>query len=160
MSRKNWKRIQPTSLRHALELCKEFARERHNLSIEQIAERMGLADHWVLYKWIATANMPSRRIRSYENVCGISFASRWLSASAGFLVFDMPVGRLANSDDFTELQSKLNTSVGHLLEFHRGTKNAEETLSSIRSAMEGLAWHHENVCRHKQPEFDLNGAEE
>lgn len=50
MSRRNWKHIQPTSLRQALELCKDHAKERHNLSVERIAERMGLADHWALYK--------------------------------------------------------------------------------------------------------------
>ena len=44
MTRRNWKRIQPTSLRNALELCKDHAKERHNLSVERIAEQMGLAD--------------------------------------------------------------------------------------------------------------------
>lgn len=33
MTRRNWKRIRPHSLRYALELCKEHARERRNLSV-------------------------------------------------------------------------------------------------------------------------------
>lgn len=39
-----WKRLRPTSLRHALEACKEHAREVRNLGVERIAEQMGLAD--------------------------------------------------------------------------------------------------------------------
>lgn len=42
MSRRNWKRWQPATLRDALKGCKDFALERHNLSVERIAERMGL----------------------------------------------------------------------------------------------------------------------
>ena len=62
MSRRNWKRIQPTSLRHALELCKDFAKERHNLSVERIAERMGLTDHWTVYKWIQRRGLPAQKV--------------------------------------------------------------------------------------------------
>ncbi|AOE92049.1 hypothetical protein LBM341_03799 (plasmid) [Ralstonia solanacearum] len=57
VTRRNWKRIRPTSLRHALELCKDYAKERHNLSVERIAESMGLADHWTLYKWFQNGRM-------------------------------------------------------------------------------------------------------
>ena len=48
--RRNWKRLQPTSLRNALELCKEHARERLNRSVERIADEMGITDHWTVYK--------------------------------------------------------------------------------------------------------------
>jgi hypothetical protein len=37
--RRNWNALQPSSLRQALELCKEYARERRNLSVERIAEK-------------------------------------------------------------------------------------------------------------------------
>lgn len=34
-------------------------KERHNLSVERIAERMGLTDHWTVYKWIQTGRIPA-----------------------------------------------------------------------------------------------------
>ena len=46
--RKFWKTYQPTTLRAALEGCKEHAREARNLSVERIATDMGLNDHWSL----------------------------------------------------------------------------------------------------------------
>jgi len=58
MTKRNWKRVQPSSLRNALELCKDYAKERHNLSVERIADRMGLSDHWTVYKWIQTGRIP------------------------------------------------------------------------------------------------------
>ena len=72
MTRRNWKRIRPHSLRYALELCKEHARERRNLSVERIAELMGLADHWALYKWFQSGRIPANLIRPFEHVCGIA----------------------------------------------------------------------------------------
>lgn len=117
MSRRNWKRLQPSSLRHALELCKDFARERHNLSVERIAEQMGLADHWTLYKWIQNGRMPICLVRAYEAVCGINYATRWLAASGGFLLIDMPTGRNASAEDIQVLQQILNDAIGQLLKF-------------------------------------------
>ena len=43
MSRRNWKRVQPGNLRDALRLCKDFALERKNLSVERIADLTGAA---------------------------------------------------------------------------------------------------------------------
>ena len=80
MTRRNWKRIQPTSLRNALELCKDHAKERHNLSVERVAERMGLTDLWTVYKWIQTGRIPANMIRPYEVACGIDYVTRWLAA--------------------------------------------------------------------------------
>ena len=42
MSRRNWKRVRPNSLTEALRLCKEFAQTKANMSIERIADRMGV----------------------------------------------------------------------------------------------------------------------
>ena len=38
MTRRNWKRIRPTSAIEALRLCKDFAQAEKNLSIERIAD--------------------------------------------------------------------------------------------------------------------------
>lgn len=155
MSRRNWKRIQPTSLRHALELCKDFAKERHNLSVERIAESMGLTDHWTVYKWIQSGRIPANMIRPYETACGIDYVTRWLAASSGRLLIDIPTGRKADAADMQALQELLNTAVGQLLQFYGGKAEAGDTLAAIQQAMEGLAWHRGNVQKHAQPELDF-----
>lgn len=157
MTKRNWKRIQPTSLRHALELCKDYARERHNLSVERIAERMGMTDHWTVYKWIQTGRIPANMIRAYETVCGINYATRWLAASDGSLLIDIPTGRNTTAEDMQTLQAALNDSVGQLLQFYAGKTGAADTLAAIQQAMEGLAWHRGNVEKHLQPELELGG---
>ncbi|MFZ5659169.1 MAG: hypothetical protein ACOY5C_04850 [Pseudomonadota bacterium] len=157
MTRRNWNRVQPTSLRHALELCKDYARERHNLSVQRIAERMGLEDYWTLYKWIANARMPAVAIRAYETACGIDFVTRWYASSAGRLLIDIPTGRDATAADMQALQELLNAAVGRLLQFYAGKTDADETLSALQQAMEGLAWHRGNVEKHAQPELELGG---
>lgn len=157
MKRRNWKRVQPANLREALNLCKEFARERRNLSIERIADEMGLPDFWVIYKWIAEARMPVNMILPYERICGIDYVTRWLAASGGKLLIDLPTGRDATAQDMQALQGLLNTAVGKLLEFYAGKSAATDTLGAIQQAMEGLAWHRGNVERHAAPELDFGG---
>lgn len=156
MIRRNWKRIQPTSLRQALELCKDHARERHNLSVELIADRMGVPDHWTVYKWIQTGRIPANMIRPYEMACGIDFVTRWIAASAGRLLIEVPTGRAATPADIQALQVLLNTAVGKLLAFHSGETDIAGTLAAIQQGMEGLAWHKGNVEKHLQPEFQFN----
>lgn len=153
--RRNWNRIQPTSLRHALELCKDYAKERHNLSVERIAERMGLTDHWTLYKWFQNGRMPLNLVRPFEVTCGIDYVTRWQAASANKLFIDIPTGRNANASDMQILQELLNTAVGQLLQFYGGKAETSDTLAAIQQAMEGLAWHRGNVEKHAQPELDF-----
>lgn len=160
MSRRNWKRLQPTSLRHALELCKDHARERRNLSVERIADEMGITDHWSLYKWIQSGRFPANLIRPYETVCGIDFATRWLVASAGRLVVDIPSGRNASATDINGLQAVLNDAVGALIGFYAGRAQVDETLGSLQAALETLAAHRGNVVKHAQPELDFAGEAE
>lgn len=74
-----WKRHHPTSLRAALEGCKEHAREARNLSVERIAAEMGLNDHWSLYKWIESGRFPAVLLPTYQAVCGINLVTRWLA---------------------------------------------------------------------------------
>lgn len=78
MSRRDWKRLRAHSLVHALRLCKEFAQERHNLSVERIADRMGAftaiapSRWWAVKPWpCSTAPpvppcMPGRRFQGWS----------------------------------------------------------------------------------------------
>ena len=94
-------------------------------------------------------------IRPYETACGIDYVTRWLAASSGRLLIDIPTGRKADAADMQALQELLNTAVGQLLQFYGGKAEAGDTLAAIQQAMEGLAWHRGNVQKHAQPELDF-----
>ncbi len=155
MTRRNWKRLQPTTLRQALEWCKDHARERRNYSVERIAAHMGVEDHWTIYKWINSGRIPLVMVRPFEDACGIDFATRWLAASAGKLLLDVPTGRLGDAEDINELQALLTETVRRLISFYTLRDDPEQTLAAIRAAMEGLAAHHGNVEHYAQPDLDL-----
>lgn len=155
MSKRNWKRVHATSLRDALKLCKDHAQDKHNRSIEQIAERMGLADHWVLYKWIANGKMPAVMIPAYEAACGIDLVSRYLATRAGRMVIDIPRGKRADADDMQALQGVLHEAIGALLKFYGGEQEADDTLAAVQQGLESLAWHRGNVQKTTQPELEL-----
>lgn len=156
MSRRNWKRISPTSLVDALRLCKEFAQERGNLSIERIADRMGVT-HDSLYKWLATGRLPSILIPAYEHACGCHFASTWLNTSAGKLVIDMPKGRNASPADMVQLNSDFAAMLQHLTDFYAdpGKADTTEVVAALTSHLQQVAYHRANVAQHANPELDF-----
>jgi transcriptional regulator with XRE-family HTH domain len=139
-------------LLHALRLSKDFARERHNLSVERIADRMGIGAD-LLYKWLANGRLPAILIPNYETVCGCHFVSQWLAMSAGKLVIDIPAGRNAGARDVHRLQGLLNDAAGQIIKFAEGASDAATTLAAILAGMAGLAWHKTNIEKHVQPEL-------
>lgn len=157
MIRRNWKKLQPKNLRDALELCKDYALSK-NKSVDRIAESMGLADKWSLYKWLDNGRMPAVLIPAYEAACGINYVTRWFASRDGKLLIDMPTGRALSTTDVNELQGLLHSAVGALLEFYQNKKPAEETLADITNALSGLAWHRGNVEQHNQPQLDLGDS--
>lgn len=159
MRRRNWKTLQPNSLRQAIELCMEHARIKRNLSPERIGERMGLPSHWVLYKWATEARLPAVQIVNFETVCGINLVSRWLAAAGGKLLIDMPTGRTGSADDMQALQAQLHAATGALMTFYAGDAEAQATLAAVQQALEGLAWHRGNVQQHAHPQLELGDEE-
>lgn len=153
--KRNWKKVRPTSLLDALELCVDHAREVHNLSVQRIAELMGEKTHHTLYKYLENGAMPLVKLRAFEHVCGAKFVTRWNTMSAGLLGIDIPTGRSADGVDVMALQETLNDAVGALLAFYAGKQPADEVLTRITAGMEGLAFHRENVRKFDQPELDL-----
>lgn len=155
MSRKNWKKVHPTSLQQAMELSITHAREVHNRSVDGIADLMGLTNKWAIYKWIEGGNMPLRNVRAFEHACGINFISRWLAHSAGNLLIPIPTGRAVKQVELTELHQKFSESFAALAKFYAGHEQAQETLDRVTDMIEGLAWHHGNVERHAQPGLEF-----
>lgn len=152
MPKRNWKRVQPHSLNHAIELCIEHARDKRNLSVDQIAD-LCRCNKWTLYKYMERGSMPADLIRPFEFACGIDFVSRWLVVSGGRLVVDIAFGRKQGPEDMQSLQEITLGAVGALIKFYNDQATDEETLGAVLSAMERLAWHKSNVEKTRQPEL-------
>lgn len=150
-----WKRCQPTDLRSAMDACLEYAREAHNLSVDHVAERMGLGTKWTLYKLVGELKMSAAQIRSFEHACGINLVSRYVASSAGLLAIEIPTGKAQGGEDVAVLQGALNDAVGMLLRFYRGQMPADAVLEAVGAALAELAWQRENVSRSAQPQLDF-----
>ena len=155
--RKFWKAYQPTSCRDALHQCKTFAQEVRNLSVERIADQMGLPDHWALYKWIESGRFPFVLIPAYEAATGINLPSRWLAATQRRLLVDMPVGRAATENDLVQLGTGFQQAVQLLSDFYKsnGAQPAAPVLEALRAHLERVAHHHFNVSGFSEPELDF-----
>ena len=156
MTRRNWKRLRPNSSIEALRLCKEFAQDKHNLSIERIADRMG-ATHDSLYKWLATGRLPAILLPAFEHACGCHFASIWFATAAGKLVIDMPVGRKVNASDLMDMNTSCAAALQLLTTFYADptSTDTEATLAALRTHMEQVAFHQANVAQYSHPELDF-----
>lgn len=158
----NWKQKQAkvNNLLSAIELCTEYAREKHNRSIERIAELMGISSHWTLYKYMESGKLPANLIAPFEFACGCSFVSEFLATRAGKIVIPIPQGKKATSEDINTLQHNFTKAVSALLEFYSGSENATETVAHVNIVIADLAIHKANVSMNEAPELGLFGADE
>jgi len=152
--KRNWKRVQATSLREAFRLCKDYARETKNLSVERIAELMGVTED-SLYKWLANASMPAHLIPTYEHICGCHFATDYLALSNNRLVIEIPTGKAADARSMMELQGDLTRAAATLIEFYEGKAHLDDADAKVLLAIRGLAFHHDNIHKIEQPELEL-----
>ena len=155
MTRRNWKALQPSSLRHAFELCKDHARERLNKSVESIAEDMGLADHWVLYKYLQKGSMPANLIKPYELACGINYVTRWQASSGGCLLVQIATGRKLAHADIVELHEHFAMALKLLTDYYAKPGDPSAALAALTTHMEHVAWHRQDVAQHINPQLDL-----
>jgi hypothetical protein len=150
------KRQRANSLVHAMRLCKECAQAKRHLSVERIADRMGVS-HDSLYKWLATGRMPAILIPAYELACGCHFVSEWLAASADRLVVAMPTGRKAGGAELLDMNSSCAAALQLLTAFYAAPQAAdtEATLAALRLHLEQVAYHHHNVAAYATPELEF-----
>ena len=156
MTRRNWKRVHPGSVTEALRLCKEYAQEKKNLSIERIADRMG-ASHDSLYKWLAAGTLPLIKLPAYELACGCHFASEFLAITAGKVLVSVPTGRSGQLASMVELNTGFAEALQLLTNFYAnpvGTDPAE-TLAALTAHMAEVAYHQANVGHCTTPELDF-----
>ena len=156
MTRRNWKLVRPSSAIDALRLCKEYAQEKKNLSIERIADRMGVT-HDSLYKWLSAGRLPFILLPAFEHACGCHFASEWAAASAGKVVISIPTGRNVTHGDLVELNSCFGAALKLLSDCYSaaGKADATETLAALTNHMQQVAWHQANVAQFSTPELEF-----
>lgn len=154
MKRRNWKRLQPQSQHEAIRFCLDYARERHNRSVANIADLIGSSE-WVIYKYLSEGSMPSARIRPFEFACGCTYLTQYIAHSAHKLLVDIPRGKPVKDTDVLSLQTGFNDAVNLLINFYNGHAPAEETIGALSTAMAQIAGHRENVAKHLTPELDL-----
>tara|TARA_R110001583_G_scaffold38710_4_gene124859 strand:- start:69 stop:497 length:429 start_codon:yes stop_codon:yes gene_type:complete len=138
-----------------MELCMEYSREKHNRSVERIADLMGLGNKWVLYKWLESGRMPAILICPFERACGIDLVTRYMGHSTNKMLIEIPTGKRVTATDLNELQSSFAGAVGLLVEFYERPKGSGETLAALTSLLEDVAWHRKNVEEHMQPGLEL-----
>jgi hypothetical protein len=159
MARKSWKKVVAVSLPHAMELCLDYAKSVRNVGVDRIADQMGISSRWTVYKWIESGRIPAILIRPFEAACGINLITRYLAQTDNKLLVNIPTGKQANAKQVNELQTSLNTAISLLLNFAEGKTTENETVQSLLTAMENLAYHKKNVEKSKQPELDFFGGE-
>jgi hypothetical protein len=155
MSRRNWKQVNPRSLREAMELCKDYAMSVHRRGVERIAELAGEESHWTVYGWLRDGSIPGKKIPAFQHACGCDFVTRWLAHGDGKLLIDVPPGRRIQAEDVQALQGTLNDAMGALLGLASGKLDADQAGAEITAAMEALAWHRENTRKADQPELEF-----
>ncbi|OQW67455.1 MAG: hypothetical protein BVN35_20330 [Proteobacteria bacterium ST_bin11] len=155
MASKHWKKQQPRSLRHGMELCLEHARVKKNYSVDRVADEMGLSSKWQLYKWMENSRMPIVLVRPFERACGADYVTRYIGHSAFKLLIDIPVGKRVSDTDINTLQGSFSEAIGLLLKFYDGKAEVHDTLAALSEVMEKLAWHQGNVERYFQPELEF-----
>jgi hypothetical protein len=155
MAKTNWKRAAPRSLRNSMELCLDFAKEKQNLSVDRVADRMGLASRYTLYKWMENGRLPAILIRPFEHACGHCFVTQFIATSAHKLLVNIPSGKPVIDTDLLDLQTGFNEAVNVLAKFYKGQACAEEALGELTHHLEHVVNHRMRVEKSKAPELGL-----
>lgn len=155
MRKRNWKRVTANSIKEAMRLCIEHARECKNLTVDRIADLMGLSSRDTLYKWLANGRMPVNQVHSFEHICGISLVTQYMAASSHKLLIDMPSGKPAKDTDLIALQTGFNDALNQLARFYQGNADTDETLSALTATLSEIAAHRANVKLAHAPELGL-----
>lgn len=143
-----------------MEWCLEFARIERRLSVDRVAERMGLANKWQVYKWLESGRLPAVLIPTFELACDCPhrYLTRFLAQAGHLLAIPIPSGRQVTPVEINALQASVTHAVSSLLAFAEGQMDREHTQAALLTAMEGLAWHHQSIEKHNQPELEFDHA--
>lgn len=142
-----------------MELCLAYARERRRLSVDRVADLMGLPSRWSIYKWLENGRLPATLIPPFEHACGVDFVTQYLAHSKHKLLVDIPTGRQATEMELHELQGAFGEALGLLIKVYHGAVEPDQASAALNRLMGGLAWHRENIAKSQTPELALFDGE-
>jgi len=142
-----------------MELCLKHARNRHRRSVDRVADLMGLANKWNLYKWMESGRLPAVLIPAFEHACGAHYVSEYLAYAAQRLAIEIPQGR-TDDESVAALQGMFADAVSLLVRFYRDEADADHTIAQLHRVLSATAWHRENIIKRIEPELDLFASDE
>ena len=154
MAKQYWKRLVPTSLVKALQLCKEHGIKENNMSVERIADHLG-TNAELVYKHLALGKLPVNKIIPFEQACGINFVTQYIAHSQGYLLVKAPTGRKAENKDLTDLQLFMTEVAALMIKFQQDKSQASDTIDAIKVLMQDLAFHQNNVAKTSTQQNEL-----
>ena len=110
-----------------------------------------------MYKWLQTGRIPANLIRPYESACGIDYVTRWIAASAGKMLVDIPTGRRLESTDVVGLHNGFGAALQLLTDFYASKAEPEAVIAALTAHLQDVAWHRANVAQFATPELDFAG---
>ena len=159
MARRNWNKVSADNISSAMELCLEFAKEKENLSVDRIADRMGLPNKWNIYKWMENGRIPAVELLRFEDACRASFVTKYLATAKDMMLIEMPIGKKVKEVDIMQMHGKFNEAMTLLVNLAAGEASVEETVAALTAFMCDLAYHRENVKKISAPELNFGDEE-
>jgi AraC-like DNA-binding protein len=154
----NYKNKIPTSFTEALRMCKDYAKDKHNLSVERIADEMGLTPSR-LYQHLDNGDMPFNRVRSYQHICRCNFVTQYMANGDDCILIKMPKGKRVSDDQMVHFNKSFSKALSELSEFYTLYQNPDEVISALTDHLENVAWHRANVERTSQPQLDFDAED-
>jgi len=151
----NYKNKVPTSFTEALRMCKDYAKDKHNKSVDRIADEMGLTPGR-LYQHIDNGDMPFNRVRSFQRACRCNFVTQYLAYSDECILIKMPKGKKLGDEKMLQLHKSFTHALSELTEFYTHHQNPEAVIAALSEHLATTAWHRANVERSSQPQLDFD----
>ena len=83
--------------------------------------------------------------------------TRWIAASAGKMLVDIPTGRRLESTDVVGLHNGFGAALQLLTDFYASKAEPEAVIAALTAHLQDVAWHRANVAQFATPELDFAG---
>ena len=131
-----------SDIRAAMRESLKFAKKEHYLDVADVADRMGLPNAWVLFKWAETGRIPALVIPAFEKACGTALLSRSLAEASGHLVIrarSHPIGSAADWSQVNLLVAQAMAEAAAVVAAP-APERRRATIKAINKAMDILAY--------------------
>lgn len=139
-------------------MCKDYAKHRHNLSVERIADDMGMTASR-LYQHLENGDMPFNRVRSFQRACRCNYVTQYMAYGDNCMLVPIPSAQKIDDDKLVHISATYSRALNLLTTFHQNGQDPDVVIEALTAHMETTAWHRANVEKHQQPEFDFERDE-